>query len=47
MGAAGRETAALYSWERVAEQVMDFYVKTGNRSVASYSPTVAVWSSLG
>lgn len=47
MGEAGRERAAQYSWDRIAEQVMDFYIKTGDRTVASYTPTVAAWSPLG
>ena len=38
MGARGVATAAEYSWQRVAEQVLDFYVKTGERSFPSYSP---------
>jgi phosphatidylinositol alpha-mannosyltransferase len=41
MGAAGRLTAGLYAWQRVAEQVIDFYVKTGNRTPAPY-PTASL-----
>jgi phosphatidylinositol alpha-mannosyltransferase len=37
MGERGVRTAAEYSWQSVAEQVLDFYVRTGNRSFASYS----------
>ena len=33
LGAAGRETAALYDWGPIAEQIVDFYVKTGNRAL--------------
>jgi phosphatidylinositol alpha-mannosyltransferase len=47
MGCRGRETARLYSWERVAEQVIDFYVKTGTRASAEYSAAVAAWGALG
>jgi phosphatidylinositol alpha-mannosyltransferase len=47
MGEAGRATAALYSWQRIADQIMDFYVKTGSRSVAPYTQSVAAWSPLG
>ncbi len=36
LGDAGRETAGLYSWERIAEQILDFYVKTANRALPSY-----------
>jgi phosphatidyl-myo-inositol alpha-mannosyltransferase len=33
----GVRTAVEYSWPRVAEQVLDFYVRTANRSFSSYS----------
>jgi phosphatidylinositol alpha-mannosyltransferase len=47
MGERGRDTAALYSWPRIAEQVLDFYQKTGSRTVP-YAPTpLAAWSPLG
>jgi len=36
LGQAGYETAVQYSWERIAEQVLDFYVKTANRALPSY-----------
>lgn len=38
MSARGLRTAAEYSWQRVAEQILDFYVRTANRSFPSYSP---------
>ncbi len=38
MAERGLQTAAEYSWQRVAEQVLDFYVRTANRSFPSYSP---------
>lgn len=41
MGAYGVSTVAEYSWTRVAEQVLDFYVRTGNRSYSSYVPSDA------
>lgn len=47
MGVMGRETAQLYSWETVAEQILDFYVKTGTRASAEYSPSVAAWGAFG
>lgn len=47
MGRRGLETVAQYSWPRVAEQIMDFYVKTGDRSLHFYTPAVAAWSPLG
>ncbi len=37
MGQRGILTAAEYSWERVAEQILEFYVKTANRSLTSYT----------
>jgi phosphatidylinositol alpha-mannosyltransferase len=37
LGAQGLITAQEYSWRRVAEQVLDFYVKTGTRSIPTYS----------
>jgi phosphatidylinositol alpha-mannosyltransferase len=37
MGERGLQTAAEYSWQRVAEQVLDFYVRTGNRSFPAYT----------
>lgn len=47
MGAAGRETATQYAWGRIAEQVLEFYDKTGARTFPSYSPAVAAWNPLG
>jgi phosphatidyl-myo-inositol alpha-mannosyltransferase len=41
MGACGLQTSALYSWRSIAEQVLDYYVKTGLRSLPSY-PTAVV-----
>jgi phosphatidylinositol alpha-mannosyltransferase len=38
MAERGMRTAAEYSWQRVAEQVLDFYVRTANRSFPSYAP---------
>jgi phosphatidylinositol alpha-mannosyltransferase len=46
MGQCGRETAALYSWERIADQVLDFYVKTGTRASAPYAEPVAAWGTF-
>jgi phosphatidylinositol alpha-mannosyltransferase len=37
MGQRGRETARLYSWDRIAEQVVDFYVRTGTRTFPTYA----------
>jgi phosphatidylinositol alpha-mannosyltransferase len=37
MASQGLERAAEYSWQRVAEQVLDFYVRTANRSFPSYA----------
>ncbi|GAC1318848.1 MAG: glycosyltransferase family 4 protein [Chloroflexota bacterium] len=39
MGDRGIETSHLYSWPRIADQLLDFYVKTGNRSMLSYAPS--------
>jgi phosphatidylinositol alpha-mannosyltransferase len=36
MGACGLVQARQYAWDRVAEQVMDFYVKTGSRAYQAY-----------
>jgi phosphatidylinositol alpha-mannosyltransferase len=46
LGAAGLETAALYSWQRVADQILDFYVKTGNRALPTYPSSVYAPSGL-
>lgn len=46
MGAAGMETAAQYSWSRIAEQVLDLYARTGNRPLPSPRTAVA-WEPLG
>ena len=46
MGARGVATASEYSWQRVAEQVLDFYVKTGERSFPSYSPVEVAATSV-
>jgi phosphatidylinositol alpha-mannosyltransferase len=46
LGARGRLTAAQYSWPRIAEQVLDFYVKTAARSYPTYSPAAVASSGL-
>lgn len=46
MGRNGLETASLYSWPRVAEQVMDLYVKTGVRASTAYPTSVFAASGL-
>lgn len=40
LGVCGLQTAALYSWRSIAEQVLDYYVKTGLRSFPSYPTSV-------
>ncbi len=45
-GSAGLVTARQYSWPRVAEQIVDFYVKSGNRVLASYASSTLASSSL-
>ena len=37
LGANGLISAQEYSWPRIAEQIVDFYVKTGLRSLREYS----------
>jgi phosphatidylinositol alpha-mannosyltransferase len=37
MGVAGMTTATEYSWPRIAEQILDFYVRTSNRAFQAYS----------
>lgn len=37
MGAMGLETSQSYSWERIAYQLLDYYEKTGRRSIEPYS----------
>jgi phosphatidylinositol alpha-mannosyltransferase len=46
MGARGLCTAARYSWESVAEQVLDLYVKTGLRTASYAAPLVTAPSTL-
>jgi phosphatidylinositol alpha-mannosyltransferase len=47
MGEQGQVTAQQYAWERVAEQVLDLYIKTGTRTLTSYSASsLAAWSPL-
>jgi phosphatidylinositol alpha-mannosyltransferase len=46
MSMAGRETAALYSWVRVADQILDFYIKTGTRALPPYPASVYAPSGL-
>ncbi|HZS94667.1 MAG TPA: glycosyltransferase family 4 protein, partial [Chloroflexota bacterium] len=45
IGSAGLITARRYSWQSIAEQVLDFYVKTGTRSApyaaSAFNPWVA------
>lgn len=44
MGQRGILTAAEYSWQHIAEQTLELYVKTANRSLASYSASaLAAW----
>ena len=40
LGAQGQQTAAHYSWRGVAEEVLDFYVKTGLRTLPPYAESV-------
>lgn len=40
MGAWGLQTASRYSWEGIAEQVIDFYLKTGLRVVPPYPTSI-------
>lgn len=44
--AAGRDTAEQHSWCRIAEQVIELYVLSGNRAPAAYRPPVAAWNAL-
>jgi len=37
MGGMGLETSQAYSWERIAYQLLDYYEKTGRRSIEPYS----------
>jgi phosphatidylinositol alpha-mannosyltransferase len=46
MGAFGEQTAQQYSWTRIAEQVVDFYVETGRRTFPSYTPALAARTGL-
>ncbi|HCG03397.1 MAG TPA: glycosyltransferase family 1 protein [Chloroflexi bacterium] len=46
MGQRGRETARLYSWDRIAEQVVDFYVRTGTRTFPTYAAEALSTSGL-
>jgi phosphatidylinositol alpha-mannosyltransferase len=44
MGQHGLITAREYSWQHIAEMVVDFYVKTGERSIPSYAASsLAAW----
>ena len=38
LGTRGREASLLYDWSRIAEQVLDLYVKTADRSFTEYTP---------
>jgi phosphatidylinositol alpha-mannosyltransferase len=46
LGAFGRETAQLYSWPRIAEQVLDFYARTAARAMPTYSTPLIASSGL-
>lgn len=46
MGACGRVTATRYSWENVAEQVIDLYVKTGLRTLPAHPSSVLAASNF-
>ena len=47
LGAEGMRTAEQYSWPRVAEQILDFYAKTGQRTLTAYqTASMAAWSPL-
>lgn len=46
MGERGLHTASLYSWQRIAEDVLDFYVKTGLRSLPSYAASIITASHM-
>lgn len=46
MGENGLETASLYSWQRVAEQVLDFYSKTLTRPSSAYAAPALTASGL-
>jgi phosphatidyl-myo-inositol alpha-mannosyltransferase len=43
MGQHGLLTAAEYSWESIAEQVLDLYVKTANRALYPSSASAIAW----
>jgi phosphatidylinositol alpha-mannosyltransferase len=45
-GARGRLTALQYAWPRIADQVLDFYVKTANRAYPTYSLAAVASSGL-
>jgi phosphatidylinositol alpha-mannosyltransferase len=46
MGERGLHTASLYSWQRIAEDVLDFYVKTGLRTLPSYAASIITASHM-
>jgi glycosyltransferase involved in cell wall biosynthesis len=46
MGQCGLRTAAHYSWRSIAGQILDFYVKTGLRTLPEYSRTVPAASTV-
>lgn len=46
MGEAGLRTAQFYSWPRIAEQVLDFYVKTAARGQPTYPASAFATSGL-
>lgn len=46
MGARALEAAQQYSWARIAEQVLDLYVKTGDRALQPYVAQVTASPAL-
>jgi phosphatidylinositol alpha-mannosyltransferase len=46
MGRRGLRTAALYSWKSIAGQIIEFYVKTGLRTLPEYGTSAVATPSL-